>query len=158
VTADDLSMPHITSITNANDERLDGYRNLPERTLRGESIFLAEGDLLVARLLASRFRTRSILAVERFLSRLEVPIPDDVPIYVVSEETMRAVTGFGFYQGIMALGERIPIPKTETMIDSPKINCSKDQSRDGHRAVIPLVDTRGSEEIDHVIFSQVHAL
>ena len=112
-------MPYIISISDASDEQLDGYRNLPERTLRGESIFLAEGDLLVTRLLQSRFRTRSILAVERFLSLIEVPIPDDVPVYVVSEETMRAVTGFGFYQGIMALGEREPIPKTATIIDNP---------------------------------------
>jgi tRNA G18 (ribose-2'-O)-methylase SpoU len=58
------------------------------------------------------------LAVERFLSRIEVPIPDSVPVYVVSEETLRTVTGFGFYQGVMALGEREPIPKTETMIGS----------------------------------------
>ena len=33
-----------------------------------------------------------------------------------------------------------------------KISRSKNQSRDGNGAVIPLVDTRGSDENDHVIF------
>ena len=33
-----------------------------------------------------------------------------------------------------------------------KKSCSKNQSRDGNGAVIPLVDTRGSDENDHVIF------
>ena len=113
-----MDIPNFNPINDANDERLNGYRNLPERTLRGESIFLAEGDLLVTRLLQSRFRTRTILAVERFLERIEVAIPDSVPVYVVNEETMRTVSGFGFYQGIMALGEREPIPKTETLTQS----------------------------------------
>ena len=86
--------------------------------MRGESIFLAEGDLLVTRLLQSRFRVRSILAIERFLERIEVAISDDVPVYVADEKTLQAVVGFGFYQGIMALGEREPLPKTDSIIES----------------------------------------
>jgi len=36
----------------------------------------------------------------------------------------------------------------------PIISCSKNQSRNGNGAVIPLVDTRGSDENDHVILSR----
>ena len=84
--------------------------------MRGESIFLAEGDLIVSRLLQSRFRVRSIMAVARFLTRIDAVIPDDVPVYVVDEKTLQAVVGFGFYQGVMALGEREPIPQTVSII------------------------------------------
>ena len=35
-----------------------------------------------------------------------------------------------------------------------KISCSKNQSHDGNGAVIPLVDTRGSDENDLVIFAR----
>ena len=86
--------------------------------MRGESIFLAEGDLLVTRLLQSRFRVQSVLAIERFLARIEVAIPDDVTVYVVDEKTLQTVVGFGFYQGVMALGERKPFPKTDSIIES----------------------------------------
>lgn len=108
----------IIPINDATDDRLDGYRNLPERTLRGENIFLAEGDLLVTRLLQSRFRVWSIMAVERFLERIEIAISDNVPVYVVDEKTLHAVVGFDFYQGVMALGEREPLSKTASIIES----------------------------------------
>ena len=85
--------------------------------MRGESIFLAEGDLLVTRLLQSQFRVRSILAVERFLERLEVAIPDNISVYVVDEKTLQDIVGFGFYQGVMALGERELFPKTASIIE-----------------------------------------
>ena len=37
-------------VDNLDDPRLRPYRNLRERTLRGESIFVAEGALVVERL------------------------------------------------------------------------------------------------------------
>lgn len=105
-------------VTDSSDVRLNPYRNLPERTLRGESVFLAEGDLLVTRLLQSRFRTLSIVAVERFLTRITEPIPEEVPIYLVDEKTIQTVTGFGFYQGIMAVGQREWIPETKSLLQT----------------------------------------
>ena len=61
-------------IDSLDDPRIAAYRNLRDRTLRGERMFVAEGSLLVERLLASRFEAESLLATEslaaEFLPRL----------------------------------------------------------------------------------------
>jgi hypothetical protein len=41
-------------IEQLDDPRIAAYRNLRDRTLRGESIFIAEGCVVVERLLRSR--------------------------------------------------------------------------------------------------------
>ncbi len=48
-------------VDSLDDPRLASYRKLRDRTLRGERMFVAEGRLLVERLLASRFEVESLL-------------------------------------------------------------------------------------------------
>jgi hypothetical protein len=48
-------------ITSLDDPRVAAYRNLPDRTLRGEAMFVAEGLVLVRRLLPSRCQVESLL-------------------------------------------------------------------------------------------------
>jgi tRNA G18 (ribose-2'-O)-methylase SpoU len=100
-------------VENLDDPRLRPYRNLRERTLRGESIFVAEGALVVERLLRSRFGVESILTTrkETGLGDCLSLVPADVPIYRVDERAAaNELVGFEFHQGILAVGKRAPIP------------------------------------------------
>lgn len=100
-------------VDNLDDPRLRPYRNLRERTLRGESIFVAEGALVVERLLRSRFGVESILTTrkETGLGDCLSLVPADVPIYRVDERAAaNELVGFEFHQGILAVGKRAPIP------------------------------------------------
>ncbi len=98
-------------VENLDDPRLRPYRNLRERTLRGESIFVAEGALVVERLLRSRFGVESILTTrkETGLGECLSLVPADVPIYRVDERAAaNELVGFEFHQGILAVGKREP--------------------------------------------------
>ncbi len=100
-------------VDNLDDPRLRPYRNLRERTLRGESIFVAEGALVVERLLRSRFGVESVLTTrkETGLGDCLSLVPADVPIYRVDERAAaNELVGFEFHQGILAVGKRAPIP------------------------------------------------
>lgn len=93
------------------DPRLADYRGVsdPEFLRRGD-VFVAEGRQVVRTLLtASAFVTRSVLVTETALEALrdaiEPRIPN-LPVFVVSQEAIRQLTGFNIHRGCLAIGER----------------------------------------------------
>jgi tRNA G18 (ribose-2'-O)-methylase SpoU len=93
----------------------------PYRTLRqneehrAAGIFVAEGDKVVARLLQSHFGVVSVLLPEKRLAEFEPLIrarAEDVPIYVVEIAELEKLTGFPFFQGVLAVGK---VPRTESI-------------------------------------------
>jgi tRNA G18 (ribose-2'-O)-methylase SpoU len=103
----------IVPIDDAADPRLASYRNVPDPALvRSAGLFVAEGRLVVARLLGeARLTTRSMLVTRPALAALEeraVVIRPDLPVYVVAQTVMNDVTGFHIHRGCLALGERPP--------------------------------------------------
>jgi tRNA G18 (ribose-2'-O)-methylase SpoU len=93
-------------VESLDDPRIAPYRNLRDRTLRGESIFLSEGILLTERLLASRFEVESVFCSEEYADRLGRLAKGKAPVYVASSEMMRLVVGFDFHRGVLAVGRR----------------------------------------------------
>ena len=102
----------ILTVDDFDDERLSGYRNLKERTLRGESLFVAEGALVVERLLRSPFDVESVLITRKDgLEDCLALVPDSVPIYLVEERiALSSLVGFEFSRGILAIGRRRELP------------------------------------------------
>lgn len=100
-------MPHVR-IDSVADERVAAYRDLPNAKL-ASGLFIAEGRLLVERLVASSFRTHSILCDERRASLLPKPLPD-VPVFVTSAEAIEEIVGFEFHRGVLACGHRSVSP------------------------------------------------
>jgi tRNA G18 (ribose-2'-O)-methylase SpoU len=94
----------------ADDDRLSDFRNVPDPELLTRlGLFVAEGRLVVARLLASGLHTRSVLVTEPALASLEELLTDQpVPVYVVTQTVMNAVAGFNFHRGCLAIGVRPP--------------------------------------------------
>ncbi len=66
-------------IDSLDDPRVAAYRNLRDRTLRGEQMFVAEGGLLVTRLLKSRFAAESLLVAEPLVAEFLPQVPAGVP-------------------------------------------------------------------------------
>lgn len=97
------TMERIESI---DDPRIAAYRNLKDRTLRGERLFVTEGRLLTLRLLESRYQARSVLVAERFAEDLARAVPHGVPLYVAPEKLLWDVVGFKFHRGVLACGRR----------------------------------------------------
>ena len=97
-------------IEDPSDPRIADYGLARDGQLRRhDGLFLAEGRLVVRRLLeASRFRTRSLLSTRRALDDLlDVLAGQHSPrVYEASTETIRAIVGFKFHRGCLALGER----------------------------------------------------
>lgn len=100
-------MATIITIANALDERIEAYRDVKDRDLIGrQGHFMAEGRLVLLRLFASAFcQTISVLTTQKRLEKLDVSgLPDDVFIYIVSQETMDEVAGFAIHRGYLAIG------------------------------------------------------
>jgi tRNA G18 (ribose-2'-O)-methylase SpoU len=102
----------IVSVDRLDDPRLDDYHNVPDPDLlRARGIFVAEGRLVVRRLLESpRFRTRSVLLTHAAYAALADVVDRrfDLPVYVVAQDTIDEITGFNIHRGCLAVGERPP--------------------------------------------------
>jgi tRNA G18 (ribose-2'-O)-methylase SpoU len=100
----------IDSIIDPADPRIASYREARDGRVRRAGLFLAEGRLVVRRLLESRFTVRSVLATRGVLDDLGDAIGKrpSVQRYEASAETIRAVVGFTFHRGCLALGEEGP--------------------------------------------------
>lgn len=109
-----------TRVTSLDDPRLAPYRNLPERTLRGEAIFITEGWLVTERLLMSRYQTESVLLAEDCAERYAERIPDSVPLYVGPRELLYQIVGYQFHQGILAVGKRRILPSVREVLPPPQ--------------------------------------
>ncbi|MGC7253336.1 TrmH family RNA methyltransferase [Mycobacteroides abscessus] len=94
------------------DSRLDSFRDLNSVDRRpdlpsGKGLVIAEGVLVVQRMLASRFRPLALLGTDRRLSELAADLePVDVPYYRASAEVMAEVVGFHLNRGVLAASRR----------------------------------------------------
>ncbi len=124
---------NVCRIKALDDPRIAAYRNLRDRTLRGEGIFVAEGTLLVHRLLASTFAAESVLAAERYAAEFARAVPAAVPLYVASEALLREIVGFDFHRGALAAGRRRPQSSVSELVEDLPAG------RNTHLIVLPEV-------------------
>ena len=107
-------------IDDAADARISDYRNVPDPELTARrGLFVAEGRLVVERLLASRrFKTRSVLVTETAFNSIKATLAThhELPVYVVDQRVMNAITGFNIHRGCLALGERRPYGDWRTIV------------------------------------------
>ncbi len=104
-------------ITDLDDPKIAIYRSLKATNqTRRLGQFVVEGEKLVARLLASRFPTVSVLVTDRHEPRLAAHIPGDVPTYVVPHNLIDSIVGFPFHRGVLACAERRPWPPLDEIV------------------------------------------
>ena len=98
----------VEPIERADDSRISDYRHVGDHDwLRGRELFVAEGRLVVRRLLASeRFPVHSILLTPSALRSFGAALDTTAPVYVAPQEVLNSVTGFNFHRGCLALAGR----------------------------------------------------
>ena len=114
--------PDPVRIVDPSDGRVDDYRFLPDARARRRieapdeasgdpGFFVAEGDHVLERLLASGRRVRSVLLDPPRFERLAGVLRGiDAPVYVADPEVLDAVAGFNVHRGVLAAADRWLLP------------------------------------------------
>lgn len=94
------------------DPRLDDFRDLNSVDRRpdlptGKGLVIAEGVLVVRRMLASRFTPHALLGTERRRAELVADLDGlDIPYFRVTAEVMAEVVGFHLNRGVLGAARR----------------------------------------------------
>jgi len=114
----------IEPIDDAADPRLDDYRDLRDSALRlRRGLFIVESREVVRQFLAgTRFRARSALMTPPALAALGPALAAAEPaprVFVAHHDVIRAVSGFHFHRGCLAVGERGAEPAAADLLALP---------------------------------------
>ncbi len=106
------------AVDSPDDPRLWPYMNTRDRELAAAQgdLFIAEGEHLVRRLLASRIATDSVLVTTRKVEEIAPLVPPSCPVYVAPDALIDAILGFKFHSGVIACGRRPPNPSLESLV------------------------------------------
>ncbi len=113
-------MVHVIDIDDPADPRLDDFRDLNSSDRRpdlpgGKGLVIAEGVLVVQRMLDSRFPLHAMLGVDRRLGELADDLCDaggwaglspEVPFYRTDADVMAEVVGFHLNRGVLGVAYR----------------------------------------------------
>ena len=110
-------MGDVIRIDSLDDPRVAPYRSMKDRELARQpgGRFIAEGEHVVRRLIASDFPTESLLVSELRSAEMSAVAPAGVPVYTVAKELLYEIVGFRFHQGVMACGRRKPSLRLEDL-------------------------------------------
>lgn len=113
----------VVDVTDPADPRLDDFRDLNSVDRRpdlpsGKGLVIAEGVLVVQRMLASRFVPRALLGTDRRLTELGADLDGiGAPFYRASPEVMAEVVGFHLNRGVLASASRAPDLMVPAVLD-----------------------------------------
>jgi tRNA G18 (ribose-2'-O)-methylase SpoU len=116
----------VIEIDDPADVRLDDFRDLSTADRRpdrpgGRGLVIAEGVVVVERLLTSPYPVRGLLGVRRRIEALAGHLADvDAPAYVTSVEVMAEVVGFHLNRGVLAAADRAPALAAEDVAAGAK--------------------------------------
>lgn len=83
---------------------------------------IAEGTVVVRRLLESRYPVRALLGVARRFDELEPELAGaDVPAYVTSAGVMAEIVGFHLNRGVLAVADRAPQPAAPEILTRARV-------------------------------------
>ncbi|WP_214401186.1 TrmH family RNA methyltransferase [Pseudonocardia lacus] len=120
-------MASLIPVAEAADPRLDDYRDLTTADRRpdrpgGRGLVIAEGVVVVRRLIASPFPVRSLLGVARRFDELGADLDAlDVPAYVTDAATMAEAVGFHLNRGVLAVADRAPRPAVDDLVRDARL-------------------------------------
>jgi tRNA G18 (ribose-2'-O)-methylase SpoU len=120
-------MATIITLDDPADPRADDYRDLTAADRRpdrpgGRGLVIAEGVVVVRRMLDSPFPVRSVLGVPRRLDELADDLAGlDVPAYATDAATMAAVVGFHLNRGVLAVADRAVSPDAPALLRDARL-------------------------------------
>ena len=98
----------IEQIDREDDLRLQSYRSVGDpQWLRSQNLFVAEGRLVVERLIdQTQYEIVSVLVTPAACRAIESILTPALPVYVADQRVVDGVTGFHFHRGCLALVRR----------------------------------------------------
>ncbi|MEN3931522.1 RNA methyltransferase [Microvirga sp. W0021] len=106
----------ITTISDPDDPRIEGYHAVRERDLVGRhGRFIAEGEVVLSVLLQSDYEVESFLLSEKQIAlaqHIRATKHNKTPIYIAAQSVMDRIVGFHIHRGILAIGKR---PSTKSI-------------------------------------------
>ena len=109
----------ISTISASSDPRVQVYANMRDAELAQRTdpldpsahagLFIAEGELVVRRLIASRFQVHSVLTTPTRLATIQDAVDrltPETPVFLVDQPVMDSIVGFSMHRGVLAVGVR----------------------------------------------------
>lgn len=117
---------NVQDVDDPDDPRLDDFRDLNSVDRRpdlpsGKGLVIAEGVLVVQRMLASRFDPHALLGTDRRLAELRDDLAGSaIPFYRASADVMARAIGFHLNRGVLAAARRAPELGVAQVIDGAR--------------------------------------
>jgi len=114
--------PEPIEITDPADPRLDDFRDLSRADRRpdrpgGRGLVIAEGTVVVRRLVESAYPIRSLLGIRRRYDELSGDLAATAaPFYVAVADVMAEVVGFHLNRGVLATADRVQFPPAADLL------------------------------------------
>ncbi len=110
-------------VSRFDDPRIADFRNVKDRDLAGRrGVFIAEGDLVVRRLLTeSPLKTRAVLVNPKraeTMSEVLAASAEHTAVYVAEQNVFDDIAGFHLHRGVLAVGERPPERAPAELLES----------------------------------------
>lgn len=103
-------MPQVTHVSSLADPRLDVFRDVRDKDLRGRpKLFMAESEMVLRRLLRTPERLHSLLLSQQRYEQLQqalAALPQSVPVFIADVELMTRIAGFHIHRGVLTAGMR----------------------------------------------------
>jgi tRNA G18 (ribose-2'-O)-methylase SpoU len=114
--------PEPVEIGDPADPRLDDFRDLSRADRRpdrpgGRGLVIAEGTVVVRRLIESDYPIRALLGVRRRHDELSGDLAaTPAPFYIASADVMAEVVGFHLNRGVLATADRVQFPPAADLL------------------------------------------
>jgi tRNA G18 (ribose-2'-O)-methylase SpoU len=149
----------VCDITDPDDARLDHFRDLNSIDRRpdlptGKGLVIAEGVLVVQRMLASPFAPLAFLGTDRRLGELKADLAGNPsPYYRVSAEVMAQVVGFHLNRGVLAAARRVPERSVAQVVDGARTIVVLEGVND-HENLGAVFRNAAGLDVDAVVFGR----
>jgi tRNA G18 (ribose-2'-O)-methylase SpoU len=147
----------VCDIDDPDDPRLDNFRDLNSIDRRpdlptGKGLVIAEGVLVVQRMLASRFTPSAFLGNDRRLTELRADLAGNpAPYYRVSAEVMAEAVGFHLNRGVLAAARREPERSVADVVDGARTVAVLEGVND-HENLGAVFRNAAGLDVDAVVF------
>ncbi|WIM85977.1 RNA methyltransferase [Candidatus Mycobacterium wuenschmannii] len=148
---------NVVDIDDPSDERLDNFRDLNSIDRRpdlpsGKGLVIAEGVLVVQRMLASPFRPLAFLGTDRRLVELGADLDGNpAPYYRVSANVMAEAVGFHLNRGVLAAARREPDRSVADVVDGARTVAVLEGVND-HENLGSIFRNAAGLDVDAVVF------
>ena len=116
---EDPADPRVADYVGLKDAELRRRREQPGGDAPG--LFIAEGALVLRRLLASSYPVRSVLVTPQRYRPLAADLAGiAAPVYLASQQVMNVVAGFDIHRGVLASAARRPLPAPAELLPAAR--------------------------------------